>query len=200
MINFLSIFPCPFFNLDTNPEFGEIRNELIDFCYNERENDPIGEHRSNYNSWHSISYKDQERFQKYRNFIENSLKQFSDKFLLEQSKLILTSAWININGKNSSNSVHNHPGCDLSGCLWIKSTKNSGSIRFENPNHFSQFKLINHCNFETKSKISFSDYYWFKPIEGQMLLFPSEIRHCVLENMDDEDRISIAFNLNCCEK
>jgi uncharacterized protein (TIGR02466 family) len=200
MSEVLPVFPSPIFKVDTNPEFKDIKSDLINFCYSEQERDPIGVNKSNYNSWHSITYTSQKRFEQYKNFINDNIKKIFNIHLSEQSDFKLEGAWININAKNSSNSLHNHPGCDLSGCLWIKSTENSGSIRFENPNYFSQFKLINHCNFETKNKISFSDFYWFKPIEGQMLLFPSEIRHCVFENKDDEDRISIAFNLNCYEK
>lgn len=195
MIEVLPVFPSLIFKSNTNPGFKEIKNDLINFCYSEQEKDPVGLHRSNYNSWHSTVYTSEEKFNKYKNFIENNIKIIFDAHLLEQYDFELDSAWININGINSSNSSHSHPGSDLSGCLWIKCTEYSGSIRFENPNLFSNFKAINYCNYNIKNKFSVSDHYFFKPVEGEMILFPSNINHCVLTNSDCEDRISIAFNL-----
>jgi ectoine hydroxylase-related dioxygenase (phytanoyl-CoA dioxygenase family) len=37
--------------------------------------------------------------------------------------------------------------------------------------------------------------YYFDPMEGGMILFPSHLAHRVNENKSDEDRISIAFNI-----
>ena len=34
----------------------------------------------------------------------------------------------------------------------------------------------------------------FDPLEGHMLIFPSNLKHGVEMNQSDEDRISIAFN------
>ena len=47
MIEFLPLFPCPVIKIDTKPEFNNIRNDLISFCYSERENTPKGITRSN---------------------------------------------------------------------------------------------------------------------------------------------------------
>ena len=35
-----------------------------------------------------------------------------------------------------------------------------------------------------------------KPEEGKLLLFPSYLHHSVEENLSDEDRIAISFNLD----
>ena len=37
--------------------------------------------------------------------------------------------------------------------------------------------------------------YYFTPIEGRILLFPSSLEHEVEENKSDEDRISYSFNI-----
>ena len=36
-----------------------------------------------------------------------------------------------------------------------------------------------------------------EPEEGKLLLFPSYLNHAVEENLSDEDRIVISFNLVC---
>tara|TARA_R110002020_G_scaffold43879_3_gene127000 strand:+ start:252 stop:860 length:609 start_codon:yes stop_codon:yes gene_type:complete len=195
VIEFIPIFPSPVFKIDTNSNFKDIRSDLINFCYSEKEKDIKGINRSNYNGWHSTVYTNEEKFKKYKSFIEDHLKVSLNKFLNDGTNFSITSAWININGKKSSNSMHCHPGSDLSGCLWIKATDKSGSFRFNNPNDFVQDALLHFCNNETKSEFSFSNNYWFKPVEGFMIVFPSHINHCVFENHDDEDRISIAFNI-----
>ena len=40
--------------------------------------------------------------------------------------------WLNVNGPNSYNVSHRHPGCDLSGVLWIKQTPEQGRFVFDN--------------------------------------------------------------------
>lgn len=196
MIEVLPLFPSLVFKLDTNPEFKSIRSDLLSFCYSEMGKDPDGINRSNYNSWHSCLYTSEKRFEKYKIFIEDNIKKIFDAHLLSQCNFKLDAAWININGVNSSNSDHDHPGSDLSGCIWVQSTPHSGSIRLKNPNLFSNFKAISSCKLNTKVQYAFSEHYFFHPIEGHMILFPSNISHCVFENSDCGDRISIAFNLS----
>ena len=47
MIELLPLFPYPLFKIDTKPEFDDIRDDLIDFCYLEKENDSKGLKNSN---------------------------------------------------------------------------------------------------------------------------------------------------------
>lgn len=200
MIEFLPLFPSPVIKIDTKPEFNDIRGDLINFCYSERENSPIGIDRSNNGGWHSELLLEEERFHKYKKFIEKYIEKSFESFVNSGVKIIPNSYWININGINSVNTEHNHPGSDISGCFWIKSSEYSGTLRFTNPNDFIHYSLLKTFNFESKSQYYFSERYFFKPIEGEMILFPSNMNHCVFENKDDNDRISIAFNLKIYEK
>jgi len=200
MIEFLPLFPSPVIKIDTKPEFNDIRGDLINFCYSERENSPIGIDRSNNGGWHSELLLEEERFHKYKKFIEKYIEKSFESFVNSGVKIIPNSYLININGINSVNTEHNHPGSDISGCFWIKSSEYSGTFRFTNPNDFIHYSLLKTFNFESKSQYYFSERYFFKPIEGEMILFPSNMNHCVFENKDDNDRISIAFNLKIYEK
>jgi len=200
MIEFLPLFPSPVIKIDTKPEFNDIRGDLINFCYSERENSPIGIDRSNNGGWHSELLLEEERFHKYKKFIEKYIEKSFESFVNSGVKIIPNSYWININGINSVNTEHNHPGSDISGCFWIKSSEYSGTFRFTNPNDFIHYSLLKTFNFESKSQYYFSERYFFKPIEGEMIIFPSNMNHCVFENKDDNDRISIAFNLKIYEK
>ena len=46
-----------------------------------------------------------------------------------------------------------------------------------------------------KNKNKYFHCYWFPPIEGRMLIFPSHLQHHVKENKSDKDRISVSFNI-----
>jgi uncharacterized protein (TIGR02466 family) len=105
------------------------------------------------------------------------------------------SCWANVNPKNSMNDWHTHPGSDMSGCLWIKTHNNCGNLIFNNPNEFVHDPWLMCLNHETKSKFLFSQKYFFSPVEGEIVLFPSNICHKVGLNESEEDRISIAFNI-----
>jgi len=199
MIEFLPLFPSPVIKIDTKPEFNDIRGDLINFCYSERENSPIGIDRSNNGGWHSELLLEEERFHKYKKFIEKYIEKSFESFVNSGVKIIPNSYWININGINSVNTEHNHPGSDISGCFWIKSSEYSGSFRFTNPNDFIHNPLLKTFNLESKSQYYFSERYFFRPIEGEMIIFPSNMNHCVFENKDDNDRISIAFNMKVYE-
>ena len=48
---------------------------------------------------------------------------------------------------------------------------------------------------EFKDTNNYHHNYWFPPIEGRMLIFPSHLQHEVKKNLSNEDRISASFNI-----
>ena len=93
---------------------------------------------------------------------------------------------------------HNHPKCNLAGCLWIKANENSGEIKLRNPNCFLHYNLLEVLDKETKENLFLKNTHKIKPTEGTMIIFPADLMHSVSSNSndDEEDRISIAFNLS----
>lgn len=195
MVEFIPLFSSPVIKIQTKPDFDDIRSDFIKFCYRERENDSRGMHRSNQGGWHSELLLTQERFIKYRDFLEKFIVKSFQPYIKSSATLDVNSFWININGPGAINSVHNHPGSHLSGVFWVKATEYSGSLGFSNPNDFIHYPLLQTVSEETKGTYSFSEKYFFRPIEGDMVIFPSNMNHFVHENEDCEDRISIAFNM-----
>ena len=102
--------------------------------------------------------------------------------------------WLNINGHNHCNLPHLHNGCDLSGVYYVKTPKNSGQLAFEHPacdviSYYSQEQKLSNMN-------PWNSQYWnFDPEEDWLYLFPGWLKHGVLINESQNDRISIAFNL-----
>ena len=99
--------------------------------------------------------------------------------------------WININPPGTSNERHTHPGSDLSVVMYVKVPENSGDIEMTNPAYIESFNLLSAARPEANLSPSVS----ITPVEGRVLIFPSNILHRVLENKSDNDRISIAWNV-----
>ena len=104
-------------------------------------------------------------------------------------------ALVNINSPGSLNVQHSHPGCDLSGVLWIKCPNQCGNILFYSPSCFETFQEIESYTQDFKDNNNYHHNYWFPPIEGRMLIFPSHLQHEVKKNLSNEDRISASFNI-----
>lgn len=99
--------------------------------------------------------------------------------------------WININHPGSINQRHAHPNCKLSGAYYVKVPPNSGSIQFFNPSE----KLIAR-EWESERYTAYNAEVWrFEPKENELFIFPSYLEHLVTQNLSNEDRISISFNL-----
>ena len=127
-------------------------------------------------------------FQPIWNHIEQAVCNYAQnkKLAALKGRLNLSDMWVNINPPGAFNHVHVHPGSLLSGILWLKVPEGSGNIKFHDPNEMNNYCLIENGN----------TCYGFLPKEGVMALFPSFLNHNVDLNMSDEDRISIAFNLD----
>lgn len=104
-----------------------------------------------------------------------------------------TEYWYNVNSKHSYNMQHNHIGSILSGVFYIKVPEQSGNITFvrseSEVNELARLIDPNNTNYYTHSR------YWSNPIEGKLVVFPSYLPHYVDENLSDETRISLSFNL-----
>ncbi len=97
-----------------------------------------------------------------------------------------------VNGKNTFNTKHNHPNSYFSAAYYIKTNKDSGHIKFFDP---KEVKTMYSPAVSELNEFS-TNIVRIKPEEGKLLLFPSYLHHSVEENISDEDRIVISFNLD----
>ena len=186
------LFPAIAHQFDVNG-FGEVKDKLIDYVYQYKQNDPIGVNISNRGGWQSKIFSVQKENDILHSLIINCLASLPH---IKKSYDIFVEAWININPTGSFNNKHNHPCSDLAGVLWIKCPKDCGDIVFHNPNAFQSFHEINSYTDKFKDQTKYYHNYIFNPTEGRMLIFPSHLEHHVEANKSDEDRISISFNIN----
>ena len=187
----VNIFPVPVHQFDVNG-FSEIQDELIDYAYSVQKLNPIGESISNHGGWQSTSFSIVNEDNILHKFLINCLAEFP---VIKKSVDIKVEAWININKPGDYNVMHQHPSCDLSGVLWIKSHKDCGVIEFQSPVEFQTYDEIESYTEEFKHFNNYNHNYCFNPIEGRILVFPSHLRHQVKENKSKENRISVSFNI-----
>jgi len=165
-------------------------DEIIGYCYGERGRDPTGNQATNVNGWQSKA----DYHLKESTLLDvlsrglSKLGGFRDGYGLR-----MTGMWININPPGALNNGHNHPNCDLAGVLWIKTQPECGKIEFENPNYYNHPNVAGYSNDLIESSEIFPAYD-FAPCAGELLLFPSYLRHGVHVNRSEEDRISCSFN------
>ena len=127
------LFPTVLHIIHTD-SFFEVKDQLIEYAYEEKKKDSEGVSRSNIGGWHSnINYNESDNILAYvigefvkSYFVHNSI--FKDN-----CEAYLTSLWININKKGDFNYNHVHPCSHLSGVMWIKCTQESGNIEFQIP-------------------------------------------------------------------
>jgi len=169
-----------------------IRDDLIDWIYKYQQTTE-SVHMSNRGGWQSPSdFHTLESFSEFKNYIWNNtfetLAHYKRRFELDNM-------WININGKGHYNTSHNHPNCLMSGVFWVKAPENCGKLIFQNPHSFAEGWLIESADVDVKKRLNYHHTFEFTPQEGTLVMFPSHLMHSVESNESDEDRISIAFNL-----
>lgn len=149
---------------------------------------------SNRGGWQSPSdFHNDPSFSEFRNYIvsnaNNALCHYNRQFSLGN-------LWININKKGDYNVCHDHPISTISGVIWIKTPENCGKLKFRSPHSFVESSLFECADKTMCKERNYYDNFEFMPKEGTMILFASHLLHWVEMNQSDEDRISIAFNLD----
>lgn len=192
-VQLISVFPSPVLVSEIE-NFKNIKKELNNWIENYQKN------QNNYqisgrHAWQSPTdfYKREKSFFKYKNLIEKSISEIL--ITLTNKNYKISNMWINVNGPGGYNVLHTHPNSDLSGVFWINCPKNCGNLVFESPNHFTQYKTIESCDEQIKQSLNYYNNFWLEPTEGKLIIFPSDLKHFVKENLSNEDRISISFNI-----
>ena len=152
----------------------------------------------------TISYREQQQNGNYRsddsyllhkeelknikNFLGEAVDKFTKNVLNSKQRLVITQCWANRNPKGSKHHEHVHPNSIISGVMYFQINEKLPPIQFAKTNQ-DAIKLdpekYNHVN---------SESFLLPCKPGELILFPSSLRHSVPINQGDEDRISMSFN------
>ncbi|MCI2401071.1 2OG-Fe(II) oxygenase family protein [Aliiroseovarius subalbicans] len=138
-------------------------------------------------TWRSPVFKD------LRKVLNKHVKAFCRdlEFNLDGRKLVLEDLWINILPEGGYHSAHIHPHSVISGTTYVAMPEGASPLRFEDPRHASMMAApprTKHARREMQS------FIYAKPQVGDVLLWESWLRHEVLMNQSEEERISVSFN------
>ena len=169
--------------------------ELIRYAYELKDADREGVVKSNFIGWQSDNLvKPNDEIQNLVDTITEKLEAVKVQLgFLEEAKINMINLWINVNDRKSSfNRPHVHPGATFSGVYYVKCNEQSGKLVFKHPSIIQQYTIPEN----TMDKwTNFLACNWsVLPEEGKLMIFPSWLEHYVEPNVDDEIRISIAFN------
>ena len=185
--------------IDQINNFESINSELKNYIYQEQEKNPDGVKKSNFNGWQSEGFD--LKNENLKNFINEISKNIGVAvndmgWDLEAQLVKITSMWAIINKNKAFNERHHHGNSALSAAYYVKAENNAGNIVFFDPRqanvfHHPSAKKANDLNGQIKS---------ITPKAGTLVLFPSYLEHKVQENLSNEERIVVSFNVSLIKK
>lgn len=104
-------------------------------------------------------------------------------------------AWVNINGYQHWNALHNHldEHCLISGIFYVRCPENSGDLYVYDPRYLSNAGV--HYKYYCSELSNGSGCMQLTPTPNSLIFFPPSIMHMVGPNLSHEERCSIAFNI-----
>jgi uncharacterized protein (TIGR02466 family) len=121
-------------------------------------------------------------------FFKECIDDYCNTIINSEQRLVITQLWGNRNPKGSKHHEHVHPNSIISGVFYLRQDPKLPPIQFSKANQHGMKldpKKYNTYNAET---------FLLPCTAGELILFPSNLRHSVPVNMGEEERISLSFN------
>jgi uncharacterized protein (TIGR02466 family) len=103
----------------------------------------------------------------------------------------ISGCWATVLAKGAMHKAHSHPNNYLSGVYYVRTRPGADSINFRDPRY--QTSVIRPPVVELTAENT--DQVVLKVENGTLLMFPSYLEHSVDDNMSEEERVSVSFNL-----
>ena len=188
------IFSTPIWTSHLN-EYQDVNKRMEEYIKKQMELDSKGKKASNINGWHSENFnlKDEEVV-----FFINTISIKIQKAMedmgwdLKKNKIEIPNIWPIINKRGSSNAMHIHSNSYISAAYYVKAPEKCGDIVFYDPR---QSRLVRKPKISKLNSLNGEEVN-IKPTDGLLVLFPSYLYHSVNENLSNEERIVISFNVD----
>ena len=187
-------FPTPVWTLQLG-DYQSINEQMYKFIKSAQSKDQQGISKSNIKGWHSKDFNMQENEPKnFIKFILPAIEQVITDMNWEKQKqsININNMWAIINTGGSANLRHQHGNSTISGAYYVRAPKNSGDIVFYDPRPAPVYTYPKAVN----PNLLNAQVNGISPKEGALVLFPSYLDHSVNENLSDEERIVISFNIS----
>ena len=144
---------------------------------------------SNYNFKSKDTYlSEHEELKDIVSFFKECIDDYCNTIVNSEQRLVITQLWANRNPKGSKHHEHVHPNSILSGVFYLRQDPKLPPIQFSKSNqHTMKLDPKKYYNFNAET-------FLLPCTTGELILFPSSLRHSVPVNQGDEERISLSFN------
>ena len=182
----LQIFPTPLLIVPYEQPIDKELSYLKTISYRKQQQN------GNFRSDDSYLLRNEE-FKDIKNFLKESIDKFTTNVLNTKQRLVITQCWANRNPKGSQHHEHVHPNSIISGVMYFQINEKLPPIKFAKTNQ-DGMKL----DPEKYNNVN-SESFMLSCKPGELILFPSSLKHSVPINMSEEDRISVSFNTFCID-
>ena len=183
------LFPTPVYIADIkHPTLNQdLERDIIAWSKEDK-----GITRTNVKGWHSATnMHERPEFKNLVNMLYDCQKTVYEQEYYE-SEPFLGNMWANINPPGGMNRAHQHPNSLWSGVYWIKTPKNCGQLKIDDPRSVACMTRPRQKDGKKPDRLWRETHY--EPVAGRCIMFPSWLMHCVDPNESNDVRISVSFN------
>ena len=188
----INLFPTPL-KIVTNKSFKN--TDLVKHCHKlAKKVDRGGNNWINKNTYNTCTTHNickDIKFKKLNDWIYREVNLFVKEIGFKGVDKSKTIGWFNIYNKKDFQELHNHNFHLVSAIYYLKTDKNSAKTWFKNPLPENP----NAPEFDSNNPYTWGTYF-VEPKNNNLIIFKSNLDHCVEIQQDDSTRITLAYNFD----
>ncbi len=182
----LQIFPTPILIIKYDDDISEETKYVENLEYISQKENKNFKSKDSYLMKHEI-------FKNIKNFFGESITKYTEKILNSKQRLVITQCWTNKNPPGAKHHEHVHPNSILSGVFFFRIGGKLPPIQFAKTNQVAmKLDPVKYNNITAET-------FMLPCVPGELLLFPSNLKHSVPMNLSEETRYSMSFNTFCID-
>ena len=182
----LQIFPTPVLITKYEGDISEETKYVENLEYIDQKENKNFKSKDSYLMKHEI-------FKNIKNFFGESITKYTEKVLNSKQRLVITQCWTNKNPPGAKHHEHVHPNSILSGVFFFRIGGKLPPIQFAKTNQVAmKLDPVKYNNITAET-------FMLPCVPGELLLFPSNLKHSVPMNLSEETRYSMSFNTFCID-
>ena len=132
-----------------------------------------------------------EEFRDLTGFIHGAATGVLEFLKVDYDTFEINACWANISAPQDRHRLHTHPNSFLSGVYYVQTQPGANTLTFEDPRPQRHTIM-------PRFKETVRENAWVTHLtvnEGELVLFPAWLPHCVERNSSGHERISVSFNI-----
>jgi len=170
-------------------------NHLINYCYElSKKIESGGEHwiaKNTYNTSTTYNICKDPKFKQLNDWIYKEVDVFVKDIGFKGFDKSKNWGWFNIYNKDNFQEWHNHNFRLVSAIYYLKADKTSAKTWFKNPLPENP----NTPEFDSNNPYTWSTYF-VEPKNNTLVIFKSNLEHCVEAQQNDSTRITLSYNFD----